>query len=1279
MTRQVAPLDAAELTAWLTRVAQTIDRSLRDPARAEAIRELRGDHAGTGKLGLPVLAQLALLADCLRVAHLAIQADGKTEPEELARVAELVRLAAAKYFFALPRYEMFEDAFEGGAATPADVVRFLRVHREDDGPFGLARPEAWPGLALARRVERATRNASPLREHERMLVRIMDEVFQDRATEVERAARRRLRVLFEEPAAPGADPRALAFCRSDGPEVFSSIAHGAHIHDRDPFDIEMIHAEARDVFYQQVDRATTPEQAQRGGGRMLLVLGESGSGKTHLLRALRAQVHGRRLGYFGYMQMTADVDEPARYVLRSLVDSLERPYDAPALTESGLMYLSDGLAEGRGSVPAAELERLRSAELDPDALEELIGRLVDRIVRTEGLERLEIDLVHALLLLQRRDPALQRRVVRFLRCEPLNGYDRRLLGGIGTRDRPEDPVRTIQELAALMHELQLAAQVLVVDQIEELVPDGQTATRLQHALDSLRAIADAAPSAVVVVSCLEDVYDVMRPRLSRPLVDRLERDPPIRLVSQRQPAEIEQMLIRRLEYLYAAFDVAWREDDPLFPFRPAQLQAVDKLRTRDCLAKLREYHSACIAARAIVEPAPSPAAAVAAPSPAAAVAAPSPAAPAAVPPAALDKLWHEALERVGVLSDADEDLLELVADALRGAAVELDLALTIERDASRRLIASGAQLRRRLIALCNRAPQGGRLGAQLSELQKAASQAALVPIALRNSDWSFQPKSKISQQVGALATADGLAVVLPEAQLRAAAAARALAASHPAELAALRRSKRPLTQLPFVREILELDRVAPPPDPPGAPGPPDSRVSAPPPGAAEPAPPPGAAESAPPSGSAAPAPPPAGRVSAPVIAFDPQAVRLGVVDSMRADPILFPLEDIKTHVAFLGSTGSGKTTAALSVVEQLLERGVSVLLVDRKGDLARYVSDAWWSDPAAAPPERARKAALRARIAVALYTPGNPQGRPLRLPLVPALDDATPQERERLARFAASGLGAMMGYGTSAAHRAKASILQCAVHLHAADRDVTLDVLLDTVGRPDPELLQRVGSLQRHFASLTEDLDTLRIQRGSLVSGHGDTLDVASLLPPPGAGQAQLSIINTSALTEVSVLQFWISRLLIELGRLGRKRPSPTLQAAAFFDEADAYVPATSSPPTKEPMFDLLRRSRSTGIGVLLATQNPGDFDYKARDNINTWLLGKVTQDRAIEKMRHLIASYPDVGPRLASQRTGSFFLLAGTTKRELKADRSLMETTQLSEAEVADLARSTRPPEPRA
>ena len=108
-------------------------------------------------------------------------------------------------------------------------------------------------------------------------------------------------------------------------------------------------------------------------------------------------------------------------------------------------------------------------------------------------------------------------------------------------------------------------------------------------------------------------------------------------------------------------------------------------------------------------------------------------------------------------------------------------------------------------------------------------------------------------------------------------------------------------------------------------------------------------------------------------------------------------------------------------------------------------------------------------------------------------------------------------------------------------------------------------------------------------------------------------------------------------------------------------------------MFDLLRRARSGGIGVMLATQNPGDIDYKARDNIGTWLVGKVAQDRAIEKMRNLLASYPSVGSRLATQPTGHFFVLGSGTK-EIRSDRAMMAPEQLADHEIAELARGTRP-----
>ena len=88
----------------------------------------------------------------------------------------------------------------------------------------------------------------------------------------------------------------------------------------DPFDVETIHDEAREVFRRLVARASmTPRPTS---GRILLLKGESGSGKTHLMRAFRNWAHGERRGYCGYMQMTSAADDYGRYVLNNLIDSL---------------------------------------------------------------------------------------------------------------------------------------------------------------------------------------------------------------------------------------------------------------------------------------------------------------------------------------------------------------------------------------------------------------------------------------------------------------------------------------------------------------------------------------------------------------------------------------------------------------------------------------------------------------------------------------------------------------------------------------------------------------------------------------------------------------------------------------------------------------------------------------------------------------------------------------------------------------------------------------------
>src|SRR6516225_4546822 len=104
------------------------------------------------------------------------------------------------------------------------------------------------------------------------------------------------------PADP-ADLRVAAFCAPERPEVFHAIAYRNDIWKDDPFDVETIHEEARATFERLVHRAVQPSGA--AAGRILLLEGEAGSGKTHLLRAFRNWVHGRGRGYYGYMQMTS--------------------------------------------------------------------------------------------------------------------------------------------------------------------------------------------------------------------------------------------------------------------------------------------------------------------------------------------------------------------------------------------------------------------------------------------------------------------------------------------------------------------------------------------------------------------------------------------------------------------------------------------------------------------------------------------------------------------------------------------------------------------------------------------------------------------------------------------------------------------------------------------------------------------------------------------------------------------------------------------------------------
>jgi DNA helicase HerA-like ATPase len=119
----------------------------------------------------------------------------------------------------------------------------------------------------------------------------------------------------------------------------------------------------------------------------------------------------------------------------------------------------------------------------------------------------------------------------------------------------------------------------------------------------------------------------------------------------------------------------------------------------------------------------------------------------------------------------------------------------------------------------------------------------------------------------------------------------------------------------------------------------------------------------------------------------------------------------------------------------------------------------------------------------------------------------------------------------------------------------------------------------------------------------------------------------------------------------------------------------TAKPPSKEPLQDLLKRARTGGLGVMLASQSPADFDYRSRDLINTWFVGKIGEPRAIDKVKQLFEQRPNAAGKLGTLETGHFMQLHDGAVSELVRTPSLLRTDQLPESEILSLATKSRAP----
>jgi len=1058
-------------------------------------------------------------------------------------------------------------------------------------------------------------------------------------------------VLTAPSSAIRTDARLEAFCAPDGPEVFSAVTHSHQVWTPDPFDVPTIHADAREMFARLVRRAAS--QPLPTSGKCLLLLGEAGSGKTHLMRAFRNSVHADGTAYCGYLQLVTRSENYARYILSTLLDALSQPYRALSET-SGLARLAGGLLDALDNVPETERRRLREEELSLQELAVHVHMLADAALQVPRFSRLDLDFLRAMFFLLSNDARIRARIMKWLRCEDLSRMDSQMLGDLVPRPQEHMPLRTMVDLGRLMATVHQSALVLCVDQLEETVNLGSAGSDpgevFRRVTETLITITDVVPTAVVVVACLEDYFTTARQYLAKPKLDRLEQDPqPIRLGSKRSEEEIETIISRRLEQLYDAFDLTPDPAAPTFPFREEHLRPLYSLRTRDILNFCRQHHERCLSEACWVEPSGDHA---------------KPEmdrtedqeATALVP---LEQHWndHRANYKAPLIEDEDR-LAELLAWSIQHVSGEMPAGIHFGVENDGRFVpvemhVSENGVEKVLTAICEKKTQGGGLGRQIEEVAKRAGE--LPAVLVRSSPFPDSPKTAVAKQIASLMAPKGKGrrVEVQNADWRVMAAYREFNQTHhqDPQFVLWQQRQRPLASLPSLSSILSLNRWTAPNAPVTRPQPTKlPAISA--------------------AKTPLPAKPP---IDAPAVV---QELHLGLTRGTIPGPVQIKPLELAQHAACLGGSGSGKTTVALAIIEQLLAEGIPAVLIDRKGDLARYADPAAWevNDENKSRIEKRRR--LKERLDVALYTPGDMNGRPLFLPLAPAdLSHLPTSEREQICSYAAAALGGMMGYKQRGIDP-KLAILGKAIEVLASllGHDITVRSLHKLIIEQDESLLLAVGGFEaKHYKKLAEDLLSLSIQRQRLLDGGGEALDVDTLLGRRGdSGKTRLSIISTQFLGDANAIDFWLAQFLVAVDRWRSRNPSPQgrLQAVFLFDEADKYLPALSQPATKAPMEDLLRRGRSAGIGLFLATQSPGDLDYRCRDQIRLWLLGRVKEPTAINKLKPMLEGKPEAVAKLAGQGPGQFYLVREREVLPVLTERSLMDTVQLPQERILELAR---------
>jgi hypothetical protein len=390
--------------------------------------------------------------------------------------------------------------------------------------------------------------------------------------------------------------------------------------------------------------------------------------------------------------------------------------------------------------------------------------------------------------------------------------------------------------------------------------------------------------------------------------------------------------------------------------------------------------------------------------------------------------------------------------------------------------------------------------------------------------------------------------------------------------------------------------------------------------------------------------------------------------SLTEDLLLYQSKDLTTHAVCVGMTGSGKTGLCISLLEEAVIDNIPALVIDPKGDItnllltfpelkpedflpwinksdaerknmtelefAKSQADLWKKGLQDWGQDQSRISKLKSAAEFNIYTPGSSAAKQVSiLNSFDAPDDSMLDDidllNEKITTTTSSILG-LLGIDAdpikSREHILISNIFQ---YFWINKQSLDLASLIQSVQNPP---MKKVGVFDIDAFYSQKERFELAMLLNNILSAPtfqswltGEPLVIDKLLFTE-TGKPKVSIMYTAHLSDTERM-FFTTLFLNQLLSWMRKQGGTTsLRALLYVDEIFGYIPPVANPPSKRVFLTLLKQARAFGLGLVLATQNPIDLDYKSLSNAGTWFIGRLQTEKDIDRLIDGLEGANDAG-----------------------------------------------------